>query len=396
MSIINYKSIPSLDEFDKKGGFNHAIRVLDGSIVYPDRSDHEVAQFGVVDQAGEFEELSRVAITREQYSTSPVGRGTGAVDEASGTYIYAGHLRGHFGHFIVEGLARLWAMDHLNTKLDGIVYFPYGGRPELSWKNVQGRKDQVHRIFSELGIDTPLKMVTRDTRFERLIIPEIGFGHHEKFYGSSAFRAYFGKRLLRRVEELPKSDKKFIYISRSNLGPRKGTIAGEDKFEKILESYGYFIFHPQDFELSDQIRIIGNAERILGVEGSALHFAAMVCSPSCKVGMIMRRPASMKVSDSYVMQFQSFKNISLKVFDPLIYIWVGRSAKIPRYDSLAVPDYERLFEELWGAGFVDKKVSASELPTEDDFYSEVQFRSERQGIILRRYYIQPPEGVQAG
>ena len=61
--------------------------------------------------------------------------------DLAGAHLFAGHFRGHFGHFLVESTARLWALDHIREPLDSILYLPYRGAVGAIERAIAGELD---------------------------------------------------------------------------------------------------------------------------------------------------------------------------------------------------------------------------------------------------------------
>ena len=70
-----------------------------------------------------------------------------------------------------------------------------------------------------------------------------------------------------------KCDEKYrkVYISRSRLAPNKRLLEGELLLENFLEHNGWFVYHPQEYNLEDQIKTYQQAEFICSQVGSAIH-----------------------------------------------------------------------------------------------------------------------------
>ena len=202
--------------------------------------------------------------------------------QIQGTHIYGGILIGHFGHFIVEGLSRLWAVRR-QPPVKSIVFVRGLGIPLL---NRDAIPDYAAELFSLLGLGAPVALHDGPVQFEQLSVPAQLFGFHY-MRGHPVFHSFVHS--LRHVGRRPKLSTK-VYVSRSKLGGNMtGGILCESLIEDNLSSYGYNIFHPQDLSIEAQIGLYNNTSQLIFAEGSAIHLFGLVARHSHKVALIRRR-----------------------------------------------------------------------------------------------------------
>lgn len=71
-----------------------------------------------------------------------------------GTWLFGGRFFPHFGHFLSETLARIWALDHIDEPIEGVLFFSSNhNHPETAPKYF----DQLSEI-----LDTPIKYKIAD------------------------------------------------------------------------------------------------------------------------------------------------------------------------------------------------------------------------------------------
>lgn len=169
--------------------------------------------------------------------------------------LYGGFLVDHYGHFLLEGLSRLWG----TSKIDVPILFQTP--PGLN--KITSLPKYMQEIFELLGVINKIILVDRPVSVETLFIPDAtntldGF-ISKTFLQSVALNAY--------NNDFVKSD--LIYLSRSKL--ENGVISEESYFEQKLEKNGFTIVYPETLSVKQQIEIISNCKVLMGFVGSAFH-----------------------------------------------------------------------------------------------------------------------------
>lgn len=262
-------------------------------------------------------------------------------DHRTGTWLYAGQLYWHFGHFLTESAARLWAYDQVKAQIDGILFLPKrinGGDYLLEWQ-----KD----FLQSAGCDAGAEVITSLTSVDHLIVPGQGFGLGEISAGTPAFQDFAKNRFAQNIS--PDGPQK-LYISRSAFGVNRGGVIGEDMLEQYLADEGYEVFHPQNASLADQIARYKAADKIIALDGSALHLAGYVVQPTQQVAMVMRRNANTPLT--IALQFQGFRGRPPAIINAIEQDWVPKGAETADRQSFCQLDFARLETDLHAAGFV--------------------------------------------
>lgn len=323
--------------------FTGEVALLSRALVVPERKTDQPLACGVLDAAGRWCPLSQGWIRARKPMPAPrLDPGERIVDLA-GTHLFAGHFRGHFGHFLVEATARLWALDHVGAPPDGILYLPYRGQAGPIERAIA----ELAPFFRLLGIDQPVRTSASVLRVERLILPELGFGWAERYAGSGPYRAFMQSRLGAAAAA---EGAERLYISRAKLNAQRGGILGETVIEENLARLGFEIFHPERHPLDVQIARYKAARQIVALDGSALHLAAYVVPRGARVAMIKRRSKA-NVAD-YLLQFRSFCGIDVDVIDVIRTDWVAGEMERSDYRSIGEIDFAALFDRLKACGQV--------------------------------------------
>lgn len=199
----------------------------------------------------------------------------GASNFLDGEFIYGGCLFNNFGHFLLESLARVHHVKRL--KLPFIW---------LGNKHIRGLRSWQSEILDVLGVDrSKIEILTVPTRVASVVDVEPGFELRNYFHRELGFS-------LGVFDLKVNSAKKRVWLSRSTISAPLSKIDGEIQVEEILESKGWYIFHPQSHSVPQQLRVLSGAELIAGFEGSAFHLLIMLRQPKAKVVIFVRGDAS--------------------------------------------------------------------------------------------------------
>lgn len=275
-----------------------------GAIVMPNTVDEDSSPHGVFDRRGTFLPLSQARLSRERVSAPPQLDQT--TDRLIGTHLYAGFGHTHFGHFMLESVARLWALDHLDTPPDGLII---PTRPHMHMEAIL--KSVLAPVVDRFCDGLPLRVVRTPTRVDRLILPTPGFGHGPWLSGTPEFRAYTQKRFAKIEVDGPEK----LYVSRRRLKREHQRVDREEEIEAMMEDAGYFVFHPQDHHFEVQLGVIRSARVIVGSDGSAFHLAPFAMRSDARAAIFMRRnrPEMLKRLSH---QMQSFAGPTPVLIDP--------------------------------------------------------------------------------
>jgi hypothetical protein len=201
-----------------------------------------------------------------------------ATGHMAGTFLFGGILSGHFGHMLVEGTGRLWAL-HERADVAGVLFF---ARPF-------DKARQCGKMFAQMAalLDLPpVTVLESAVTVDHLLVPEQGLGSGNLLKGRPEVRDFLRNRLARVAPE--GAGRKF-YITRTGQPPRRGMILGEASLEALFAAQGYEVIRPEDFKLARQVAMFRAASHVVGTEGSPFHLLAMAAQTCCKVAVIQRR-----------------------------------------------------------------------------------------------------------
>lgn len=320
------------------------LRLVEEAVVVPAAAalpNRPVQVSGVLDREGALVPES-LTWRGSALVSHPPAMPEGALPRLAGTHLWGGILFGHFGHFLVESTARLWAWERLRDVLDGILFVP----------KVQRNTERVLAVQSPLlrmvGIDAALRNVTEPVRVERLWVPGMGFGLHQLIEGTPEYRRLMREGIARttRPEGGPR-----LYISRSALPPERGGLVGEEKIEAWLAAEGYEIFHPQLHDFAVQVARYRAARRIISPDGSPLHLVALASGPETAVAIIPRRPDG--TAQMLARQLRAFAGIEAVILNHPLRNWIPESHSHPGRSSFGDIDIAELGARLRATGFIE-------------------------------------------
>ncbi|GGL57670.1 glycosyltransferase family 61 protein [Wenxinia marina] len=358
---------------DLSGSIADRIDLIEGAFVVPPAKglgNRSVQRSGVLTPDGALVENSVTWRGMAQVTMAPA-MPEGDIADLPGTWMFLGPLFGHFGHFLVESISRIWAYGALKDRIDGVLYVP-------KFQNRPGHVMNVYRPFLQaLGVDCEMRNIEDPTRVERLYVPGQGFGMFQMIEGAPEFRdfvrAHAGKGIA------PQGAEK-IYVSRSALPPVRGSILGEALLEERLKAEGYEVFHPQKHSHAEQIAAYRAARQVIAVDCSPLHLLALVGHADQKVAVIARRDGHL--DDIFARQIRAFQGAEATAIDLLRRNWIEEHASGPSRTSWGEIDFAELGRRLNAAGLIAGGLDWPDL-TDAQIAAEVARISDGVGVPFR-------------
>ena len=324
---------------------NHAFRndagvlVQDGGVYYPD---------------GRLCELSVHRACNRLHANVPLPLASSVASrEVTGTHLFGGVLIGHFGHFLLESLSRLWALDEYGTQIESVVFVKSWGLHNVGSTAEVHLPPYVRDTLALLGIPKIMVVHGVPVRFERLIVPSQLLGIH-LIEGHAAFHR-FVKRLG--AVGLPSSvlsnGCRDVYISRRKICDAGWAgILCENVIEENLRGYGYQIIYPEGLTVEEQLGIYNQSERIVFATSSAIHLFALVAREDQRAFTINRKPGGATLHLEQVrgfgcFQVEQFDGITERLFRRSTSTWMAAENT-----SVAVLDFDLLGSALEARGFL--------------------------------------------
>lgn len=190
--------------------------------------------------------------------------------------IFGGILIGHFGHFLLECLGRMWYVLEHDEPHKPLVFLT-----ELevcTW---------FEDFFALLGISRKrIVLVQKPTQFKSVIVPEESV-HSWYNYTQEYLLPY--RYMAEQARKLTKNQSlgKKIFLTRNRLANSQTKCVNEEYFCRFFARQGFVMVELETLPLAEQVAIVNNAEEIAAIMGSLTHWA-LFCRPGTKFTMLTR------------------------------------------------------------------------------------------------------------
>lgn len=187
--------------------------------------------------------------------------------------IYAGPLYFHFGHFLLESLARAWY-----THRHPDAPFVWAGQHD--WQGMELTPWQLE-ILDILMITNPTRIIADPTRFDLLHVPDIGYRYDDRFHPEHA-------SFLGRYAGPAQVPDRRLWVSRGKIESDARDL-NSGPTERRLLAAGWNVAHPETLSIREQLDQLCRAEIVAGEEGSAFHALILLKDVAAKKLHVLRR-----------------------------------------------------------------------------------------------------------
>ena len=211
---------------------------------------------GVLDEYGEYVPSSGIP-----------GRVEGSYPLENAEYrdekvVYCGYLVNHWGHFLIEGVTRLWYFLENDPTIDKYVYFVEENDP----REIKGN---FRRFLELLKIWDKLEIIRKPVRYREVLIPELGI-HMRSAYTPKLRKVFDTVAENITVDPGWQASEK-IFFSRSQLKKAGFFERGCDMMDDFFGRNGYRILFPEKLTLDEMVYAIRNAKTVASLSGSLPH-----------------------------------------------------------------------------------------------------------------------------
>lgn len=177
--------------------------------------------------------------------------------------VYCGYLVNHWGHFLIEAVARMWYFIKNDTGIDKYIFVSaLGGETDI---------DGNYREFFELlGVYDKLEVVNYPTRFREVIVAELGYKRSE--YCSQEYRQVFDvvrERVLSTPKLMHTDAPNKVFLSRRFF--TQSTEVGVDMLDDFFGRNDWYILCPERVSLTEMINLLHRAEVCAAESGTLPH-----------------------------------------------------------------------------------------------------------------------------
>ena len=184
--------------------------------------------------------------------------------------IFGGYAFQHFGHFLLETLARVWAIKkHPNRP---VIWF--------GMHNLRAFRPWQLDVFRALGIHNQHHIILEPTALGSVLVPDPGFMPQQFFHPEHRDA----------LAVIPWKDQgRKLWLSRSKLGDIKPMVENEAEIEPDLIADGWDIVHLETLAFREQLELLASASQVAGCIGSAFHNLMFIQGFGGRVDMFMTR-----------------------------------------------------------------------------------------------------------
>lgn len=203
---------------------------------------------------------------------------TGPVEAQAEIGLWCGPVSPHYGHMIADfgmRIATASRFDRTTPLVFSAGPAAMGPPPAFFWGLVE-----------HFGVDRGrICLIERPTLFRTLLVPP----QAERLDGPPPSRAHLDvmDEIVATNGPVPQ-DLETLFVSRARWPD--GRLAGEPYVAEVLERAGVAVIQPEMLPVSEQVRMLRRARRILFSEGSALHTLQLLGRLHARVAVIARRP----------------------------------------------------------------------------------------------------------
>ena len=333
---------------------------------------------GVVDENGTYVDLSAIP-DRVQFAypfENPAYK-----DEK---VVYCGYLVNHWGHFLIEGVTRLWYFLENDPTVDKYVFF----MDENEQREIRGN----YRLFLELlKIWDKLEIITTPTTYREVIVPELGI-HMRTAYTPKLLKVF--DAIADNVVPDPSWDTpEKIYYSRSQFKKGLQFEFGFAALDNFFQKNGYKVLFPEKIPLDQMIHYIRNSKVVASLSGSLPH-NMLFANQGQKIEIVER----LVISDDNQTDVNKMRELQVTYIDANIPVYtidfvgpfiMGYTPELQRFaedNGYLPPDAQYLTEKHYRKCFIQYMKSYQ------DLYRYNWFQDDWYGPFADSLY----EGFQAG
>jgi capsular polysaccharide biosynthesis protein len=177
--------------------------------------------------------------------------------------VFIGAIWPHYGHFVTDGMSKLWAIDRVPD-----LPLLMQARPPVRSHGCN-YIDEVHARLKL--VERGLLMPSRPTLFRKVLAAKAAFQHTFRLYDCHQNPHLKVADSILAEDGAAASGPKKVYLTRSRLKARERKANEEVELERRLRKEGFEIVAPEQVAFADQVRMFNSAQWVAGMIGSAFH-----------------------------------------------------------------------------------------------------------------------------
>ena len=203
------------------------------------------------------------------WQTTEWPQGQGPVTDAApeGPTLYVGAIHPHYGHFIINTLARFWPLLDLDAGGLRPTLLCHGPGLGADWSGTPF----IPEILGRLGLSVmDLASFERPMRIPTLLVPQAALQQDDYAFPVMADLCREIGRGYYAPDEVD-ADPQPVYLSKTRLRAGVRRFSNEEAVTRVLEREGVRIVYPELLSFPEQVRLFARHRVILGANGSAFH-----------------------------------------------------------------------------------------------------------------------------
>ena len=180
--------------------------------------------------------------------------------------IFLGPIPDHYGHFITEGLSRLWLYLDAKYQNSNAIYIS---------SNESNKFLQLWNLFGLRS--SQFKQIQYPVRYRSIIVPEPSIQLHRYYHDA------FNETINAIVKTLPKKEPKNLFLSTKHHSYFNGKSIGEGLIESTFRKNNFDVIYPESLALDDFISMLHSAKTVTSISGTSAHNAMFMSQDSTLV-----------------------------------------------------------------------------------------------------------------
>lgn len=187
-------------------------------------------------------------------------------DQVEEPVIYIGNATGQFGHFLLDLVPRLWAVDQARAAGLRVAAYSASG-------NLQPFQQQVFAAFGLKPAD--ILLFSAPLKFRQLYLPTPLYRLHR---GAHADVLPLYRRIVQHLLPVRAASSSRIYLSRRQW-ERRRVLRNELEVENLFRSHGFDVINPELLSFAEQLHYAAGAVDIAAPIGSQTYLSLFQQTP---------------------------------------------------------------------------------------------------------------------